>query len=100
MGINKPITVRGVTYPSRTAAADATGLQAKTLRLAEREGRLDTTGDRSHLCKPITVRGVTYPSREQAAKALHVAKATLLNAIAKGTLENVGKRSKPKRDDN
>lgn len=93
MGIGKPITVRGVAYASRTAAADATGLKLATIILANRQGRLDTVGDRSHLAKPITIRGVTYPSREQAAKALHVAKATIINAISKGTLESVGLRS-------
>ena len=44
--VSKPVTIRGVTYPSRWAAAKALGTTQQNVCRAVREGRLDTVATR------------------------------------------------------
>jgi hypothetical protein len=70
-----PVTVRGKTYPSVRAAAQAEGVAPRTCyRHLRAYGHLDLLGrvenrppDRS---KPVVVAGVRYPSITTAAKVL------------------------------
>jgi hypothetical protein len=66
----KPCSIRGVDYPSRSAAAAALGLtrqRIQQLATLPSDGR--TAGARS---KPVTIDGVTYPGVVHAAGALGV----------------------------
>ena len=92
-GPEKPITIRGVTYPSRKAAAEALGVHTRTIYAAARVGALESVGlqvDRPPRLSdmPVTIRGVTYPSRKAAAEALGVASQTIKRAERNGVLEH------------
>jgi hypothetical protein len=71
------VTIKGVTYPSQKAAAEALGVSRTTIGMARKNGSLDNVG-RGPLhkgCEPvklykITLGGVHYPSHKAAAEAL------------------------------
>lgn len=67
----KPVTLEGVTYPSRAAAAKALGISepAVLYRLQHEEPGKKWKTRRSI---PTTVDGVTYPSRLAASRATGV----------------------------
>ena len=75
----KPVTIRGVTYPSQRHAAEALGVSTQTITQAVQRGRLGTVG-LGRLQKgcdgvyqrEVTLGGVTYPSKKAAAYALGV----------------------------
>ena len=88
-----PVTVRGVTYPSMTAAARALGVTKQAVSRALDKGTLDGVGF-GRRCEPTYTRptivcGVAYPSRRSAAAALGVrpsqlsAYFTVLKAVEK-----------------
>lgn len=87
--MTNPVTIRGVTYPSQTAAADALGVAKATVSAAALGGTLDDVGrglpqpgcEPAHT-RPTTVGGVTYPSRKAAAAALGVTVAQLSGYMA------------------
>jgi len=87
--MTKQVTIRGVTYPSRKAAAEALGVAGQTITNAAKSGTLDRVG-RGPLkpgCDPVytlptTVGGVTYPSRKAAAEALGVTQNHISGYIA------------------
>lgn len=91
------VTVRGVTYPSQKAAAEALGVSRTTIGLARKHGTLDNVG-RGPLqkgCEPvrlykIALGGVTYPSHKAAAEALGVPQ-TYISAHLK-VLEAINKK--------
>lgn len=65
----KPITIRGVTYPSQRAAAKALGLADATISQAKDEGRLDLIGTdvrAPHRGVPVEIGGVEYVSNRDA----------------------------------
>lgn len=67
----KPITIRGVTYESQTAAAKALGLSHAAICAAKKEGRLDDVGTgrrRPHKGMAVDVDGKVYPSMKAAAR--------------------------------
>lgn len=66
----KPVTIRGVTYPSYTAAAKANNVTKAAVMLAATRGTLDNVG--LGIKKPITINGVKYASQREASKALGV----------------------------
>jgi hypothetical protein len=83
------VTIRGVTYPSQIAAADALGVTRQTITGAVKRGTLDFVGlgPPKPGCKPAyvhptTVGGVTYPSRKAAAEALGVTQVYISGYIA------------------
>ena len=90
MKIWKPITIRGVTYPSHTHAAKAVGVVPSTITLAKSNGTLDLVGLGREV--PVTVRGTYYHSSRAAARALGVAESTISTALNNGTLDRVGLR--------
>jgi hypothetical protein len=66
----KPCSIRGVDYPSRSAAAAALGLTRQRIQqLATRPSDGRKAGARS---KPVTIDGVTYPGVAHAAGTLGV----------------------------
>jgi microsomal dipeptidase-like Zn-dependent dipeptidase len=95
----KPVTIRGTTYPSLTAAAKALDLSVSNIHRARELGTLDHVGmgraggaGRSAL--PITIRGTTYPSRADAARALGISVSAVSYAARNGGLDRVGLGSK------
>ena len=71
----RPVTIRGVEYPSCAAAARALDLDEKTVRLARIAGKLDGLGSRRRVS--IEIDGEIYDSRAAAARALGVPYHTL-----------------------
>jgi hypothetical protein len=71
----KPVTIRGTTYPSHAAAADALRITQQAIRFAVRYGRLETVGlnprGKGHGF-PITIDGVLYPSLYEASRKLDI----------------------------
>ncbi len=88
MALPKPVTARGVEYPSRAAAARALGVTDTAIRCAERYGWLDRVGEGRR--QPVRVRGVVYPSQTAAAAALGVHPSTVSGALRRGTIDNCG----------
>jgi hypothetical protein len=71
----KPITIRGVRYPTQQAAAEALGITPSAIRFAVRNGKIATVGLRP-MGKghgfPITIDGVLYPSLYAASRELDI----------------------------
>lgn len=88
----KPVTIRGVTYPSVLAAARALGVSPAAICNARARGGLETVGLNPTITTPcpVAIRGVTYPSQNAAARALGVSAATIYMALERGTLDSVG----------
>ena len=84
----KPVTIRGVTYRSHTAAAEALGVPKQTITTAVKRGNPDGAGTRPRrkgggpaYLKPLTLGGVNYPSRKAAAEALGVESTQISNYL-------------------
>ena len=86
----KPITIRGVTYESRAAAAKALGVSGPTVVSAFKRGTEDNVGKGIRQPLPVTIRGVEYPSAQVAAEALGVKRDTIYRARAENRLDQVG----------
>lgn len=84
----RPITIRGVTYPSHTHAAKAVGVVPSTITLAKATGTLETVGLGRKV--PLTVRGTYYDSVREAARAIGVSEGTVSRALNNGKLDLVG----------
>jgi len=71
----KPITIRGVDYPSKAAAAKALGITYESLRKAIVDGRLETVGlnprGKKH-GRRVRIDGKVYKSIAEAARATGV----------------------------
>lgn len=71
----KPITIRGVDYPSKAAAAKALGITYESLRKAIVDGRLETVGlnpkGKNH-GRRVRIDGKVYKSIAEAARATGV----------------------------
>lgn len=83
------VTIRGVTYPSQKAAAEASGVSVQAVSSARQRGTLDRVGlgPLRAGCppvfqKPITVQGHTFPSRTAAAEALGIPRSYLSSYVA------------------
>lgn len=87
-----PVTIRGTTYPSVRAAADALGVTPSTIYSALGRGREDTIGiGPGHRPvenrlggnpKPITLGGVTYRSKRAASIALGMSKGYVTDVLS------------------
>ena len=84
----KPVTIRGVTYRSQTAAARALGVSNQAITTAVKRGNPDSAGTSTRkkgggpaYLKPITLGGVHYPSRKAAAEALGVESTQISNYL-------------------
>ncbi len=79
-----PVRIRGVLYPSQTAAALALGLHPGTIAKALDAGRVDEVGlgirRGGQPGKPCIYRGKAYPSRKAAALACGVSVAAVSKA--------------------
>ena len=79
-GYPVPVTIRGVAYPSQSAAARALGVTPTTVWKALESGRLDTVGVRDWKClrgrpwpnapRKVSVNGVAFTSMSKAARAV------------------------------
>ena len=90
----KPITIRGTTYPSRRAAANALGITTSSLYEAIRKGRIDcpNLGRLAHPPTPTRVLGRDFPTRKAAADWLGVTPTQLANYfLIKSILEDAQK---------
>lgn len=87
----KPVTIRGVDYPSYGAAAKALGVNQSTIGKAVKEGRTETVGlgFQGGGC-PVMIRGVLYRTQKEAADALGLHPGTIKNALDRGTLDFAG----------
>lgn len=96
----KPVTIRGIEYPSISDAARALKVSRKAVQRAMATDRLDRVGlkDRPNLnCMPVKVRGIVYPSQKDAALALGVSGNAVSQALKRGTIDKLGlKRGDPK----
>ena len=81
-----PVRVRGMLFPSLTAAAKHLGISVAAVWIAIEEGREDSVGLNSKpaLRKPCRINGMTFISRTAAAAALGVTRAAISRAIAAG----------------
>lgn len=87
----RPITIRGTTYLSITAAARDLGVTTSTVAKAYTFGNEDRIGMGSRACCiPVTIRGVEYPSYKAAAEALGVSKSNVHKYAHRGTLDSIG----------
>lgn len=77
----KPVTVRGVGYPSHAAASRALGISEATFLRAAKIGQDNI--DRAGLGRgvEITVDGVAYPSKAAASRALGIPYRKLVRAL-------------------
>ena len=81
-----PVTIRGVTYPSFSAAARALNVAPQTVRQAKARGTLHRVG-LGQLGKermPVRIGGVTYADVYAASAALGVSRYTIWAAIHDG----------------
>lgn len=88
-----PCEIRGILYPSITAAAKAVGVTpASITQMLDRKGTLDTVGlgkknpgpvGKANAAKPITLWGVTFASRADAARKLEICRVKLTRHISK-----------------
>lgn len=88
------VTVRGVTYPSHSAAARALGVSAQALHSAVSRGSLHRIGSGRCGKEPMAVRirGVVYANAAAAAKALGVTRKAIYQALFVGDPDRVGVR--------
>ena len=81
-----PITIRGVTYPSRAEAAKALGITYEALRRAINANKLDTVGlnprGKNH-GREVYFNGKRYPSIAAAARAAGVSYPTMRERLKK-----------------
>ena len=87
--MTSPVTIRGVTYPTQTAAAKALGVWPAAITRAKALGTLDFAGLGKRKC-PVRVRGVDYPSQEIAARAFGVTSTSVRHYLDKGKIDELG----------
>jgi hypothetical protein len=90
-----PITIRGVTYESVSAAAAAHGVTPGRVYQLRAQGRLDEAGELPRGPKvphtaPVSIRGVRYESITAAAEALKVTPSAVSHAIRRKSLDSIG----------
>lgn len=80
-----PVTVRGVSYPSQAAAAEALGVAPSAIHGALERGTMDSVGlgRNRHNLVPMQIGDKVYPSAVEAAKATGVNVKTLRQYVAK-----------------
>lgn len=89
----RPLTIRGVSYPSIMEASRQLGIHPEVIRQTWTRGTLQEVGLKRKsgggVPIPIRIRGITYPSVCAAARALGVIPSTIHRALDRGTLERV-----------
>lgn len=86
-----PVRIRGVTYPSLTAAGKALGVNPSTVAMHLDNGTIDRTGLGQSHARPYTYAGVTYSSMSTAALALDIPGSTFSDRVKKGRDPVTGK---------
>ena len=83
-----PITIRGVTYASAAAAAQAFGVTRENIYMARARGRLESVGlgmrGNQARAKPVTLCGLHFASVKQAAQAVGCHPDTLARRLRVG----------------
>lgn len=78
------IKIRGVTYPSVKAAAEAMGVKRDAIYSALARGSIDTVGLGKSQPQPITLDGITFSSIRSASLALGFGRTYLGKVLSKG----------------
>lgn len=78
------IKIRGVTYPSAKAAAEALGVKVSAVYSALNRGNIDTVGEGKSQPQPITLDGISFPSIRSASLALGFGRTYLGKILSKG----------------
>lgn len=96
----KPVTIRGVTYPSGGAAARALGVSSAAVRQARMRGTLDRVGLGLVGVEPmpVLILGRRFENADAAAAHYGVTNKAVYAAIAAGDPDRIGKprrRGKP-----
>lgn len=76
----KPVTIRGVTYESQSAAARALGVYVRAIQSAIERGTLATVGlnmNRRNNGVKVSIDGVLYPSIAEASRQTGISYDTL-----------------------
>lgn len=79
------IKIRGVTYPSVKAAAEANDVRIDAIYSALNRGRIDEVGTGKSRRKQITLNGFTFPSISAASVALGFGRTYLGKALVNGS---------------
>jgi hypothetical protein len=79
------IKIRGVTYPSVRAAAEAQNVQPNAIYSALNRGNVDMIGMGRNVKKPITLGGISFPSLGVASVALGFGRTYLGRILNYGT---------------
>lgn len=91
----RPVTIRGITYPTEDAAASAFGVSRQIIDMARQAGWLDRIGlppARRYTPGSVStiVRGQMYLSRAAAARAIGVSRMAVSAAVRHNRLDRVG----------
>lgn len=88
--VSKPVTIRGVTYPSIGEAARQLDVSHTNITKAMQRGTLNFVGLRTpHNRKPVTLNGVWYPSQTKASVETGIGIRRVRRMVKMGN-ENVG----------
>ena len=79
------IKIRGVTYPSVKAAAEAHDVRIDAIYSALNRGKIDAVGTGKCRKKKITLKGFTFPSISAASVALGFGRTYLGKALVNGS---------------
>lgn len=88
----KPITIRGVTYPSVKVAAATFGISIYTIYQARLRGQLQNVGlgPQDQPGCSVRIRGVVYPNARVAGEALGLTPSAITAAVRQGRQDRVG----------
>jgi len=78
------IKIRGVTYPSAKAAAEALGVKVSAVYSALNRGNIDTVGEGKSQPQPVELDGIAFPSIRSASIALGFGRTYLGKVLSKG----------------
>jgi hypothetical protein len=93
----RDLVIRGVCYATAQEAAAALGVQAQTVRVAARAGRLDGVGLGEHWPKPmpVRIRGLDFATAREAAAYFGLSVHSIHVALARGSMDSVGLPRRP-----
>jgi predicted site-specific integrase-resolvase len=86
VGIKKPVSIRGVNYPSLKEAAASLGVSIYTAQEARRNCRLDYLGTKEIKTVSFSFKGTSYKSLQDASRSLGISFSVLQRWNKKGKL--------------
>ncbi len=89
-GSSKPVTIRGINYPSLTAAASALGVSVGSVSLAVKRGTEDTIGLGFRKQADLECDGVIYTNVRELAQAIGHTPASVYLALSRKTKDEAG----------